>query len=69
MIFVSIGCSPIMFRSEGVRRPSTFLRTEYKYANDLYYRLISLGNIARLDERLTICRLQASDAFRLHEET
>jgi hypothetical protein len=60
MIFVSIDCSTIMFRSEGLRRLGTFLRTEYEYADDLHYRLMPLGDIARFDEQLTICRRQVS---------
>ena len=47
------------------------MREEYKYADDydLYHRLISLGDIARLDEPLTIYRLHGLNAFRLHEDT
>ena len=64
-------CSSIMFRADGVRRLDIFLREEYKYADDydLYHRLMSSGDIARLDEPLTIYRLHGSNAFRLHEDT
>ena len=49
-------CSSIMFRADGVRRLDIFLREEYKYADDydLYHRLMPFGDIARLDEPLTI---------------
>src|ERR1700685_3374109 len=64
-------CSSIMFRADGVRRLDIFLREEYKYADDydLYHRLMPYGDIARLDEPLTIYRLHGSNAFRLHEDT
>jgi Glycosyl transferase family 2 len=73
LLYVSnpLVCSSIMFRADAVRQLGVFLREEYRYADDydLYHRLMPLGDIARLDEPLTIYRLHASNAFRLHEDT
>ncbi len=62
-------CSSVMFRAESVRRLGAFVRDSYEYADDfdLYHRLRSQGDIARLDESLTIYRLHTGNAFRAHE--
>ena len=64
-------CSSVMFRTSAVRRLGTFMRAEYQYADDydLYHRLAVLGDIARLDESLTIYRLHSTNTFRRHEDT
>lgn len=63
-------CSSVMMRPEAVRRLGTFMREDMIYADDydLYHRLLQLGDVARLDESLTIYRLHASNTFRAHEE-
>jgi len=64
-------CSSVMFRTSAVQRLGVFMRENYQYADDydLYLRLKSLGDIAQLDEPLTIYRLHSGNAFRMHEET
>lgn len=63
-------CSSIMVRTSAVRQLGTFMREDYKYADDydLYHRLMVLGDVARLDEPLTIYRLHATNSFRRHED-
>jgi glycosyltransferase involved in cell wall biosynthesis len=50
--------SSVMFRADAVRGPGRFMREAYRYADDfdLYHRLLNLGDIVRLDPRLTIYR-------------
>ena len=64
-------CSSVMFRADAGRRLGTFMREDCKYADDydLYHRLLRHGEIARLDEPLTIYRLHASNTFKAQEET
>ena len=44
--------SSVMLRADAVRRLAAFLRADYELADDfdLYHRLLSIGEIARLDE-------------------
>jgi glycosyltransferase involved in cell wall biosynthesis len=53
--------SSVMFRADAVRRLGAFMRPEYELADDfdLYHRLLTLGDIARLDEVLTVYRWHA----------
>jgi glycosyltransferase involved in cell wall biosynthesis len=55
--------SSVMFRAAAVRQLGSFMREECELADDfdLYHRLLSLGEIARLDETLTIYRLHATN--------
>ena len=55
--------SSVMFRADAVRRLGAFMRPDYELADDfdLYHRLLTLGNIARLDEALTVYRWHASN--------
>jgi GT2 family glycosyltransferase len=50
--------SSVMFRSESVRSLGAFMRPEYELADDfdLYHRLLAVGEIARLNEVLTVYR-------------
>jgi glycosyltransferase involved in cell wall biosynthesis len=63
-------CSSVMFRADAARRLDVFMRPQYEYADDFdfYHRMAAFGQIARLDERLTIYRLHASNTFRHSEE-
>ena len=65
-----IVCSSVMFCASAISCLGTFMREDYEYADDydLYHRLKELGDIARLDEPLTIYRLHSENAFRRHEE-
>jgi GT2 family glycosyltransferase len=53
--------SSVMFRTDAVRRLGAFMRPEYELADDfdLYHRLLAVGEIARLDEVLTVYRWHA----------
>lgn len=64
-----IVCSSVMVRADAVRRLGGLVRDGYDYADDfdLYHRLLSHGEVARLDEPLTIYRLHSTNAFRRHE--
>jgi GT2 family glycosyltransferase len=64
-------CSSVMFRSPAAARFGYLMREDYEYADDydLYHRFSRVGDIARLDEPLTVYRLHSSNAFRRHEET
>jgi hypothetical protein len=63
-------CSSVMFRTAAARALPCFMRTEYAYADDfdLYQRLAAFGQIARVDEPLTIYRLHGTNASRKHED-
>ncbi len=53
--------SSVMFRADAVRRLGTFMRPAFELADDfdLYHRLLAIGDIARLDEVLTVYRWHA----------
>jgi Glycosyl transferase family 2 len=50
--------SSVMFRAAAVRRLGVLVRPEYELADDFdfYHRLLAVGEIARLDEVLTVYR-------------
>jgi hypothetical protein len=50
-----------MFRADAVRRLGAFMRPEHELADDfdLYHRLLTVGDIARLDAVLTVYRWHA----------
>ncbi len=50
-----------MFRADAVRRLGAFMRPAFELADDfdLYHRLLAIGDIARLDEVLTVYRWHA----------
>ena len=56
--------SSVMFRADAVRRLGTFLRPEFELADDFdfYHRLLAIGEIARLNDVLTIYRFHAASA-------
>jgi len=55
--------SSVMFRADAVRRLGAFMRPDYELADDfdLYHRLLTVGDIARLGEALTVYRWHASN--------
>jgi GT2 family glycosyltransferase len=55
--------SSVMFRADAVRRLGAFMRPECELADDfdLYHRLLAVGEIARLNEVLTVYRWHASN--------
>ena len=55
--------SSVMFRAEAVRRLGAFMRPEYELADDFdfYHRLLVIGDIARLDDVLTVYRWHATN--------
>jgi glycosyltransferase involved in cell wall biosynthesis len=55
--------SSVMLRVDAVRRLGAFVRAEYELADDfdLYHRLLTVGEIARLDEVLTVYRWHATN--------
>lgn len=55
--------SSIMFRAAAVRQLGCFMRKECELADDfdLYHRLLARGEIARLDEALTIYRVHSAN--------
>jgi hypothetical protein len=55
--------SSVMFRADAVRRLGAFMRPDYELADDfdLYHRLLTVGEIARLDEVLTVYRWHAGN--------
>lgn len=65
-----LNCSSVMFRASATRRLGEFMRERYTYADDydLYHRMSALGDIARIDEPLTIYRLHAANASRQQED-
>lgn len=50
--------SSVMLRAAAARRLTPFVRPEHEYADDfdLYHRMLALGQVARLDEPLTVYR-------------
>jgi hypothetical protein len=64
-------CSSVMFRASAARRLSVFMRDNYRYADDydFYHRMAALGEIARLDEPLTLYRLHEGNTYKQQEET
>ena len=58
--------SSVMFRADAVQRLGQFLRAEFEPADDFdfYHRLLAIGEIARLDEALTIYRFHSANASR-----
>jgi GT2 family glycosyltransferase len=56
--------SSIMFRTAAVRQLGVFMRAEYELADDfdLYHRMLSCGDIARLDLALTLYRSHGRSA-------
>ena len=65
--------SSVMFRAETVRALGTFMRADFEPADDFdfYHRMLTQGDIARLDETLTTYRYHSSNtshvaAVRLH---
>ena len=59
-----IGHSSIMFRAAAVRQLGTYLREEFTYCEDydFYARMMRVGDIAMLPERLAICRVHGGRA-------
>jgi GT2 family glycosyltransferase len=55
--------SSVMLRADAARRLGAFMRPEYELADDfdLYHRLLTIGEIARLDEVLTVYRWHAAN--------
>jgi len=53
--------SSVMLRADAVRRLNVFLRADFELADDfdLYHRLLAVGDIARLDQPLTVYRWHA----------
>jgi glycosyltransferase involved in cell wall biosynthesis len=62
--------SSVMFRSDAVRRLGAFMRPDYELADDfdLYHRLLMVGEIARLDEVLTVYRWHAGNTSHGRED-
>lgn len=62
-------CSSVMFRASAARRLACFMRESFRYAEDydLYMRMAALGDVARLDETLTIYRLHPGNMHKQHE--
>jgi hypothetical protein len=62
-------CSSVMFRADAARRLDPFMRADFAYADDfdLYHRLKPFGDIARVDEPLTIYRLHGANTYRKYE--
>ncbi len=63
-------CSSVMFRAAAVHDLGEFMRPDYTYADDFdfYHRMSSRGEIARLDEPLTIYRLHEGNAYKRYED-
>ena len=55
--------SSVMVRADVVRKLGAFVRPEYELADDfdLYHRLLTVGDIARLDDVLTVYRWHVSN--------
>ncbi len=53
--------SSVMFRADAVRGMGAFMRPEAELADDfdLYHRLLTIGDIARIDQPLTVYRVHA----------
>jgi hypothetical protein len=62
-------CSSVMFRRDAAVRLGSFMRERYIFADDydFYHRIAAFGDIARLDEPLTIYRLHPGNTFKKHE--
>jgi glycosyltransferase involved in cell wall biosynthesis len=62
--------SSVMFRADAVRRLGAFVRPEYELADDFdfYHRLLAVGEIARLDEVLTVYRWHARNTSHGRED-
>ncbi|HLB99578.1 MAG TPA: glycosyltransferase, partial [Acetobacteraceae bacterium] len=62
--------SSVMFRSDALRRLEAFMRPDYELADDfdLYHRLLAIGEIARLDEVLTVYRWHAGNTSHGRED-
>jgi glycosyltransferase involved in cell wall biosynthesis len=62
--------SSIMVRREAAHRLEPFTRPEIVYAEDfdLYHRLLSFGEIARIDEPLMIYRAHAGGVSQIHAD-
>jgi GT2 family glycosyltransferase len=62
--------SSAMLRANAVRRLGAFMRPDYELADDfdLYHRLLAIGQIARLDEVLTVYRWHAGNTTYGREE-
>jgi glycosyltransferase involved in cell wall biosynthesis len=62
--------SSVMFRADAVRRLGAFMRPDYELADDfdLYHRLLAIGEIARLDEVLTVYRWHARNTSHGRED-
>ena len=56
--------SSVMFRADAVRRLGTFLRPEFELADDFdfYHRLLTIGEISRLNDVLTTFRFHPASA-------
>ncbi len=61
--------SSVMFRAEAARRLGVYLRQDYEFCEDydFYLRLLALGEIAILPQRLTILREHAGRASKRFE--
>ena len=64
-----IAYSSVMVRADAVRRLGVFMREARVYADDfdLYHRLLAVGEVGRVDARLTVYRLHAANTFRARE--
>ena len=62
--------SSVMFRADAVRRLGAFMRPAFELADDfdLYHRLLTVGEIARLDEVLTVYRWHARNTSHGRED-
>lgn len=63
--------SSVMVRADAVRRLGVFVRPEYELADDfdLYHRLLGVGEIARLEEVLTVYRWHSANTSYGREAT
>ncbi len=62
--------SSVMLRADAVRRLGAFMRPDHELADDfdLYHRLLTVGEIARLDEVLTVYRWHARNTSHGRED-
>jgi hypothetical protein len=60
--------SSVMFRADAIHRIGQFLRPDYELADDfdLYHRLLTVGEIARLDDVLTTYSYHATNTSYAH---
>ena len=63
-------CSSVMFRAEPMRRQGEFMRASFTYAEDyeFYHRIAAFGEVARLDDALTIYRWHAGNMSKHNEQ-